>query len=60
MEFGAVNTIDALGSSYGLFDADLIRYEPNQVVPEPGSLTLLCLGLVSFAGAAWRKRRMAV
>jgi hypothetical protein len=28
-------------------------------VPEPGSLTLLCLGLASFTGMAWMKRRNA-
>lgn len=30
-----------------------------QPVPEPGSLTLLALGLVSFGGIAWRHGRLA-
>jgi len=41
--------VNANGSGFGLSE--------TQVVPEPGSLTLLGLGLASFGAVYWKKRR---
>jgi hypothetical protein len=32
---------------------------PPSTAPEPGSVTLLCLGALGIAGHSWRKRRLA-
>lgn len=32
---------------------------PPSAVPEPSSLTLLALGLVTLAGSRWRRRKLA-
>jgi hypothetical protein len=46
-------------NSAGFVDQILI-YGPNQVIPEPSTLSLLALGAVGWAGHAWRRRRRPV
>lgn len=45
------------GNGIDIFGIDDVRYTTAAAVPEPGSITLLGLGVVGLAGYGWRRRK---
>ena len=55
---GPVDTVGVNANDNGYFIMDNVTYTPTPV-PEPGSLTLLGLGMASFGSFRWIKKRKA-
>ena len=45
------------GETDPTYEGNIIGFRVSEVVPEPGSMTLLVCGLLGLAFVAWRKRR---